>query len=456
MIFLKRKRLILWLARAYLKKWGKVIIASILIGIVLFSLIYFNRKAIATSVSIANVERIGIAGDYPEYDFPNNLPDEIADKTSRGLTKVLPNGEVAPDIAKKWEVKDDGKTYIFYLDDELSYSDGTQLTSESINYNFADVKIERPANSVIIFKLKDKYSPFLVTVAQNKVFNKDLIGVSPYQIKKVENQDGFIRSIELYSKEDNKKIKYHFYPTQNALKDAYVLGDVSKVLDLGDLNYSEGVSFDNFKNTKVNKEINNDKITTVFINNSDSTLSDKKLRKALAYATPDTFSQGQRVRMPYNKSSWVYDEEQDYKKDIEHAKELLDDSSASDSANLKLKLKTLSQYQDVAQLLKKSWKEIGVETEIEVIDEIPRDYQMFLGDFPVFKDPDQYTLWHSKQPGNITNYMNLRIDKLLEDGRQTIAQKERKEIYDDFQKYLTDDMPAIFLYFPYTYSLTRN
>ena len=81
---------------------------------------------------------------------------------------------------------------------------------------------------------------------------------------------------------------------------------------------------------------------------------------------------------------------------------------------------------------------------------------MFLGDFPVLNDPDQYTLWHSRQPTNITNYKNLRIDKLLEDGRQTSNQNDRKIIYNDFQKYLIDDMPAIFLYFPYTFSLTRN
>ena len=142
--------------------------------------------------------------------------------------------------------------------------------------------------------------------------------------------------------------------------------------------------------------------------------------------------------------------------DPKHARELLEDSSASDSANLKLKLKTLRQYKDVANKLNISWSEIGVDTEIEVIDEVPRDYQMFLGDLPVFKDPDQYTLWHSKQPGNITKYLNHRIDKLLEDGRQIISQSERKEIYDDFQKYLIDDMPAIFLYFPYTYTLSRN
>jgi len=79
-----------------------------------------------------------------------------------------------------------------------------------------------------------------------------------------------------------------------------------------------------------------------------------------------------------------------------------------------------------------------------------------LGEFPVLSDPDQYTLWHSSHDTNITKYKNLRIDKLLEDGRQVIDLEERQKIYADFQKYLLDDMPAIFLYFPYTFTISRK
>jgi peptide/nickel transport system substrate-binding protein len=72
------------------------------------------------------------------------------------------------------------------------------------------------------------------------------------------------------------------------------------------------------------------------------------------------------------------------------------------------------------------------------------------------KDPDQYMLWHSSQQNNISNYKNLRIDKLLEDGRQTQDQDQRVKLYEDFQKYLLDDPPATFLYFPYVYDIKRK
>jgi len=54
---------------------------------------------------------------------------------------------------------------------------------------------------------------------------------------------------------------------------------------------------------------------------------------------------------------------------------------------------------------------------------------------------------------NITKYNDPRIDKLLEDGRMTSDEERRKELYFDFQKSLTEDLPAIFLYHPYKYNV---
>jgi peptide/nickel transport system substrate-binding protein len=72
-------------------------------------------------------------------------------------------------------------------------------------------------------------------------------------------------------------------------------------------------------------------------------------------------------------------------------------------------------------------------------------------------DPDQYYFWHSTQEvGNITHYKNVRIDKLLEDGRKTLNINERKKIYKDFQRIIMDDHPALFIYYPYSYTIEKK
>ncbi len=456
MVFLKRKRLIFWLLRAYLKKWGKFIALALLIFLILFTLIFLNRKHIATFLPNNHNQTIGIAGIYSAEQFPDQLPDFILDKTSRGLTKVLPDGRIAPDIAKSWDIKDDGKTYIFYLKDDVFFTDGEKLDSSKIKYNFEGVTIEKPAKSVIIFKLKDKYSPFLVTLANHKIYKDNYTGVSDYKIKDIKSSGGFLEFVELQNVKTKDKIKYEFYPTQKALKDAYSLGAVTQINDINNLDYTDTLSFDRFKNTKIKKEINENKIATIFFNNRDPLISDKKLRKALAYSLPDRFEEGKRTYVPYPPNFWVSDTSTNYKKDLEYAKQMLEESDASNSGKLRIELKVNPPYRKVADNIAVHWKKLGIETQITQVDGVPSDYQAYLGEFPVLKDPDQYSIWHTGQASNITNYRNLRIDKLLEDGRRTSNPTERKNLYLDFQKYLIDDMPAAFLYFPYTYTLSRK
>jgi len=72
-------------------------------------------------------------------------------------------------------------------------------------------------------------------------------------------------------------------------------------------------------------------------------------------------------------------------------------------------------------------------------------------------DPDQYVYWQSTQENtNISNYSSPKIDKLLEDGRKTLDTDARKKIYADFQFYLVDDAPAIFLYYPKVVTIRRK
>ena len=55
---------------------------------------------------------------------------------------------------------------------------------------------------------------------------------------------------------------------------------------------------------------------------------------------------------------------------------------------------------------------------------------MFLAYLKVPIDPDQYYFWHSTQTqSNIGNYNNVKVDKLLEDGRSTVDIEEREKIY---------------------------
>jgi len=158
---------------------------------------------------------------------------------------------------------------------------------------------------------------------------------------------------------------------------------------------------------------------------------------------------GIRAIGPISPNSWGYNPQvKQYQKDIEKTKEAKD---------LQIKLSTLPNLLSTAEIIANDWKEAGITTEIEVVSAIPTNYQAFLATVDIPKDPDQYSLWHSTQTGtNISNYKNPRIDKLLEDGRTELDQETRRKIYLDFQKFLVEDVPTIFLYHPTFYTIIRK
>ena len=108
-------------------------------------------------------------------------------------------------------------------------------------------------------------------------------------------------------------------------------------------------------------------------------------------------------------------------------------------------------------MIAKDWEKVGIKVNLQVISQIPSDYQAFLAIFDIPDDPDQYSMWHSTQTAtNITRYQDPRIDKLLEDGRSEINIDARKRIYFDFQRFLVEDSPAVFLYYPTIYTIGRE
>lgn len=447
-----RKRLIYWLVKEYIRKWGKAIALSFIVGLLVFFAILTMLRYFAPKIPIGKNETIGIVGAY----HLDSLPDYITKDMSMGLTQLLENGTPKPALATHWRIEDDGKRYTFYIRHDGMFSDGSSVTSGDIQYNFSDVSVKRPDAYTIVFALKDSYSPFLTT-ATRPVFKKSLVGTGDYKLKNVVLNGNFVQSLTLALVKNIYQIKtYQFYPSTQAVKTAYALGEVSKAIGLYDTAYNN-TAFEHFANTKVEKKINEKQLVTLFYNTQDTTLSDKRLRSALSYAIPDTFDEGKRAYMPYPQALWAYDGTYNFSQDIDRAKILLSSTDVgTKSATLKLEIKTFAHYKKTAAEIAKSWEKLGVKTKITVVDGTPENFQTFLGDFFVPKDPDQYTLWHAAQRNNIARYENKRIDKLLEDGRKIVDVEERKKIYSDFQKYLTSDSPASFLYFPYEYEITRK
>jgi peptide/nickel transport system substrate-binding protein len=250
------------------------------------------------------------------------------------------------------------------------------------------------------------------------------------------------------SKENAKE--FTFYQTEEQAILSFKLGEVNELLEL-----STPSGLAHWGDVKIEKTTKYNRIVTLFYNMRDQRLQDKNLRQGLAYGVPEL--PNERAISPLSKTSWAYTENiRKYEYDPVQAKKLIDHTQIG-TGSAELTLSTFSQYLDVAQAIAQSWTSLGVKTNVRVENDVPSTYQVLLSAQDVPPDPDQYLFWHSTQSQtNVTGYVNVKIDKLLEDGRQEVDQKKRKTIYADFQRRLVEDAPAVFLYYPVTYTIKRK
>ena len=436
-------RYIFRLVKAFVSRFKILILAGIVFGI-LISLLF---KFVVPSINMGNRERIGRTGRY----LPSNLPIGILSMIGDGLTKIDEDGSVVPNLASSWETTDKGKTWIFTLDKNLLWQDGKKVKSSDISYQFSDVSTEHPDDQTIIFKLENAYSAF-PSVVSKPVFKSGLLGTGEWKVSKISLKGSIVEQLTLESAEKGKII-YKFYPTEERTKLAFELGQVDKLEEIFNVS-----PFDDWPKAKIESYTNSGQYAAVFFNTQDQHLSEKNLRQALSYAINKEALSQNRAISPISKDSWVYNSQvKTYEFDSKKAKEIIDEyKDAAKITNLQITLSTPSLLLNQAEKIASDWRNVGIDAVVQVVPTLPIEYQSYLAIYDIPEDPDQYSTWHSTQTStNITRYQNVRIDKLLEDGRTELDLESRKKIYLDFQRFLVEDSPAAFLYYPTTFSVVR-
>jgi len=441
-----------WLIVEFIKKHARLILISFLISFI--GAIFFLSVFPYLKTVFVKGEIIGIVGDY---DL-NNPPEEIVSKITNGLITVSNKGEIIPLISTSWEVINDGKTYRFHLKDNLLWSDGKKFTANEINYQFKDVKIVAIDEKTIDFQLVNPLAIF-PNYLNKPILKYPLIGVAGlYKVDRWKMEFGNLTEVVLIPNTKNiLPLKYRFYKDESQMINAYKRGEINQMT----LTKKSIVdTFKNWKNSQVTKEIDYSRLLTIFLNSKNKLLSNKNIKAALTmmidYTKLSEF--GEIARGPIPPISWAFNPNlKTNSYDIETAGKIIKKEIES-TASAQLNLVTYYDYYDVADSISTEMEKAGLKVDLNIISsDRPDSFDMLLAFWKVPTDPDQYYFWHSTQTeGNIGNYKNVKIDLLLEEGRKTINIEERQKIYFDFQKIIQDDPPAIFLYYPYVYTIKRK
>ncbi|MCK7510956.1 MAG: peptide-binding protein [Desulfobacterales bacterium] len=209
--------------------------------------------------------------------------------------------------------------------------------------------------------------------------------------------------------------------------------------------------------------------------------TDKRVRQAISYAVNKDeiisgvlLGLGKPATGPYKHGTWAYnDKVKIYNYDPAKARELLKQAGLTDANNDGVLEKDGKPFefeiltnqgnetrQKCAEIIQRQLKEVGISVKIRIVE-----WSAFVTDFinkrrfdavilgwTIPLDPDAYDVWHSSKTSpeelNFVSYKNPEADEMLEKGRSTFNQAERKKYYDRFQEILVEDQPYTFLYVP--------
>jgi len=375
--------------------------------------------------------------------------------------------------------------------------------------NWVGVEIEKTSATEIVFKLKQPYSPFLENMTLGILpkhiwgeatsdefsfssYNTEPVGSGPYEIKSIKRNSSGIPTyyeLESFSKYTLGRpyintLKFNFYPNEKALIEAYSTGQIDSTNSLS----SQNLSLLKNKNSAIAEKISLPRVFGVFFNqNQAKVFLNKEVRTALNMTVDKDRivsevlnGYGQKINSPLPNGiiPKVDTTEEIYNRDIaiQKAKEILIKAgwkfnetdkiwekkiSKTETQKLAFSISTsnTTDLKKTADILKEDWTILGAQVEILTFDPSDlnqsvigqRKYDALLFGEIINRSLDLFAFWHSSQRNigyNVAMYTNNKADDLLEEARQISNKDERLKKYALFEKEITNDIPAIFIYSP--------
>jgi ABC-type transport system substrate-binding protein len=432
---------------------------------------------------------------------PPNLDPHIATGTAarnvklqvyNGLMRYWSGGVVEPDLAESYEGSPDGLTYTFKLRSGVQFHDGGPLTSADVKATIERIqadatgatrqvemqgitKIDTPDDLTVVLTLDKPNAALLEYFALpelqiiSKAFldaggdpNTTVVGTGPFKL--VSREPGVRTEVERnpnYFRPDLPyldRVVFVPYIDENTRMSAVLGGEV----DLAE--YVPWKDIQTIEDTPGLKLASGDEsaFMTVIYNLTSPPFDNPLVRKALGYAYDRQaivdavfFDRGSAMTGGLIPSySWAHNPELEgtYAYDPERAKQLLTEAGVGEG--VQVTLLSTSQYgmhQSSGEIVQKNLQDIGIDCQLELYDwstvvqrQTEGNYQFRIHGLAAdLIDPDFLTQYFTTgtsytEPIGLSN---PEFDRLLEEGRTTLDQERRHQIYAEFERLMLDQAP---------------
>ncbi|PIZ00253.1 hypothetical protein COY62_03605 [bacterium (Candidatus Howlettbacteria) CG_4_10_14_0_8_um_filter_40_9] len=447
----------------------------------------------------------------PLYEGLNPAEDDVNKLVFSGLLKYK-DDKPFPNIAKSWEVLQDGKVYVFHLRDDAKWHDGQKLDAEDVVYTIQSIQdpdVRSTYSGIfrdVVSEAPDPYTLKLTLPASNPSFlsnldfgilprhlyektpgrnmmvakqNQSPVGSGPYRFDKIEKKQSYSQvflnaNTDADAKPFIAKVRVRTYGDEDSMIEGYAK---KEIMAISNISLSKLDAVKKLQNITF-LERYFPRYTALFFNQKSETMKNKNLRTALALSVDEKSISGifdkekvLNVESPVVPGHLGYNKDiKDMEYDPSKAEEILKkDGWVKDGSVLKKAGKELrvsfytsntEEFKSVSESVKEQWEKIGVVVDLTYLDSKPlqedhikpRSYDVLLYGITVGSDMDLYNVWHSSQkndPGlNLSYFSNSRSDKYIELAQKSIDKQKSEEMIFKAQELIMEDMPAVFLYNP--------
>lgn len=417
---------------------------------------------------------------------------------ANGGVRMLPNG---------------GMVVKYKLKDDLHWQDGLPITTADIIYTWqvnTDPRIVNPptpgyetisrmeplnAQEINVYfyapygeyyQLFDRLLPRHVFRStywpfdRNHPYNRNPMGAGPFRLKEWKAGESALLEVNPYyyqrSKVQLDQVRFQFKEKgYRSFKDAANWANDAHVM--------RGLGLASYEYLKDRQDlalhvVRTGAIEHMLFNMQDPILSDRRVRRALAYAVDRQRIQqlllglGESAFSDHLKDSWKYNPQTEsyYAYDVTTANNLLDLAGWKSSdgmrqkgdAPLQLDL-TLEQgnksHEMLGRYLQEAWKAIGVDARLKFVaprilqaEVLPRrDYMLAFATWHEDAHETPYLRWHSTQKApqglNYSGFSDYQVDTLTQALQKTVDMNTQRRLYQELGQLLAEEIPALPLYY---------
>ncbi len=431
---------------------------------------------------------IGVPLEPPHLDPTSGAAAAIDEITYanlfEGLTRLTPNGTVAPSLAQDWSVSPDGLSWTFRLKHGVTFSDGTPFNAETVRFSLIRIVAEGSTNAqkalfapiravdvvddhTIIIRLSRPVAnlPYLlawgdaamVSPASAATNGTAPVGTGPYRLGRWQRGG----ELELVRRENywgrapqTQQLTFRFIGDPAAAFAAVRAGDVDAFP-----NYPAPETLNELKRDPslvVTQGLSEGKVIMA-MNNARAPFNDIRVRRALSYAIDRRaiidgamFGFGQPIGSHYSRQAQGYvDLTARYPHNVDKARQLLAEAGYPNGLDVTLRIPPRPYARRSAEVLVSQLATAGVRVKIETLEWAQWLDQVFgrkQFDLTIVEhvEPMDYDIYGRKD--YYFGYNNPAFDALLAQVQSAPDEATRLSLLGDLQRKIADDAVNVFLF----------